>query len=97
MGRQGLYYATFILERPGFKPATLQGLYEPSCEMTAPEMRMELYQAIHTMLKSKLKTDRFKLKLTSMTRINTDFVYTPARTAGKTKEKERNDGKGDEA
>lgn len=97
MKKQELYYATFVLEQPGFKPATLQGLYEPSRKMTAPEMRIELYQAIHTMLKSKLKTDRFKLKFTSMTRINTDFVYTPGRTAGKTKEKEENDGKGDEA
>ena len=97
MERQGLYYATFRLEKSGFKPVTLQGMYEPSGTMSAPEMRIELYQAIHTMLKSKLKTDRFKLKFTSMTRINTDFVYTPGRTADKTKEKEENDGKGDEA
>lgn len=96
MGRQGLYYATFRLEKSGFKPVTLQGMYEPSGKMSAPEMKIELYQAIHTMFREKLKSDRFKLRLTGITRLQTDFVYTPGRTAKKT-EKEACDGKDSEA
>ncbi len=96
MGKQGLYYATFRLEKPGFKPVILQGMYEPSAEMTSPEMRVELYQAIHELVRSRLKTERFKLRFTSMTRLNTDFVYTPGRTARK-EEKEVDNGKDGEA
>lgn len=81
MERQGLYYAVFRLEKPGFKPVTLQGLYEPSGRMTNPEMRIELYQAVHEFVKERLKTERFKLSLTGLTRMKTDFVYTPGRTA----------------
>ena len=80
MEKQGLYYAVFRLEKPGFKPVTLQGIYEPSGNMASPEMRLELYQAVQEFVKSRLKTERFKLKLVGLTRLKTDFVYTPGRT-----------------
>ncbi len=81
MENQGLYYATFRLEKPGFMPVTLQGIYEPGRKITGPEMRIELYQAIHEHVKDHLKTEMFKLRLTGITRLKTDFVYTPGRSA----------------
>lgn len=96
MEKKGLYYATFRLEKHGFKPVMLQGMYQPSDKMSSPEMKIELYEAIHELVRSHLKTDKFKLSFVSMTKIYTDFIYTPGGKVGQG-EKEAGNGQKDDA